>query len=64
MPDLRLFVLILLCYQRAAFVAVPLNSPTQQYQTLFSLKIKFLYFNENKKQNLMSIIIFIQHKFP
>ena len=29
MPDLRLFVLILLCCQRAAFVVVPLNSPTQ-----------------------------------
>ena len=33
MPDLRLFVLILLCYQCAAFVVVPLNSLTQYLAT-------------------------------
>ena len=37
MPDLRLFVLILLCYQRAAFVAVPLNSPTQHIPHHFTV---------------------------
>ena len=37
MPDLRLFILILLCYQRAAFVAVPLNSPTQHLATRITM---------------------------
>ena len=56
MPDLRLFVLILLCYQRAAFVAVSLNSPTQHLQCYKVLE----YMNTITKTRSLTIITVCQ----